>query len=186
MLHWKYIMQFASIYFCKPFDSGRWLEMIILYCWLKIIMLYCGRCSDQLCTDDFGGLVLAKVFHKSLIGGKINIPFFFFVKSSSFEESLVPDCQTVKPVLVEVIQNVKELLLGYPPQPAGQCQCIGRMSSETKPPSRISTPHCNPVLRTYFSSNSSAVIERNEHSIWRNFDLFYKNCVKPFLKEACT
>ena len=95
-------MQFASIYFCKPFDSGRWLEIIILYC---------GRCSKQLCTDDFGGLVLAKVFHKSLIGGKINIPFFFFVKSSSFEESLVPDCQTVKPVLVEVIQNVKELLL---------------------------------------------------------------------------
>ena len=92
------------------FDSGRWLEMIILYCWLKIIMLYCGRCSDQLCTDDFGGFVFAKVFHKSLIGGKINIPLFFFVKSSSFEESLVPDCQTVKPVLVEVIQNVKELL----------------------------------------------------------------------------
>ena len=84
------------------FDSGRWL---------KIIILYCGRCSDQLCTDDFGGLVFAKVFHKSLIGGKINIPFFFFVKSCSFEESLVPDCQTVKPVLVEVIQNVKELLL---------------------------------------------------------------------------
>ena len=134
-------MQFASIYFCKPFDSGRWLEIIILYC---------GRCSKQLCTDDFGGLVLAKVFHKSLIGGKINIPLFFFVKSSSFEESLVPDCQTVKPVLVEVIQNVKELLLGYPPQPAGQCQCIGRMSSETKSPSRISTSHCNPVLRTIF------------------------------------